>query len=380
MTSHPYSLFWKTVSEDCNLACDYCYYSRVLGRPESVRRPTATVLEKVLREYLSTCGPIASIAWQGGEPLLAGLPFFQTVVDMQARLATPPQVLNNAIQTNGVLINRAWAEFFYQYRFLVGVSLDGPPDIHNSHRVTSQGSGSYARVMRGIRWLQETHVDHNILTVVGPHNVNIGRELLQFYRAAGFKWIQFIPQMSFQSHHPEQDGQYAITPDEYGRFLCDTFDEWYNKGQPNMSVRFFDNVLQTYIGLTPDICTMQTQCPPHLVVESNGDLYPCDFYMDDTWKLGNCANMTLTEALETPTYRRFAAMKPDLPNKCQTCPWLTHCRGGCPRNRSEDSSTILGPDYFCTAYETFFEYTDKRMQAIARPLRTKRTRAILMRP
>ena len=376
---HAYGLMWKTVSEDCNLACDYCYYSRVLGKPESVRRPTPAILEKVLREYLSTCGSVASIAWQGGEPLLAGLPFFQTVVDLEARLATPPQVLNNAVQTNGVLLNHAWAEFFREYRFLVGVSLDGPAAIHDSHRVTSRGHGSFARVMRGIRWLQESHVDYNILAVVGSHNVNHGSELLRFYRDAGFGWIQFIPQMSFNAQHPEQAGQYAITSDEYGRFLCETFDEWYRGGHPNMSVRFFDNVLQTYIGLTPDICTMQTRCPPHLIVESNGDLFPCDFYLDDTWRLGNSANMTLTEALATPIYARFAARKPTLPPKCQTCPWRTHCRGGCPRNRSEAADTTLGPDYFCTAYETFFAYADERLQSMARPLRSARTHSALRR-
>lgn len=377
--NHAYGLMWKTVSEDCNLACDYCYYSRVLGKPERVRRPPTAVLEKVLREYLTTCGQTASIAWQGGEPLLAGLPFFQTVVDLEARLATPPQVLSNAVQTNGVLINRAWADFFRHYRFLVGVSLDGPAAIHDSHRVTSQGHGTFARVMRGIRWLQEAQVEFNILTVIGPHNVARGRDLLRFYREQGFRWIQFIPQMSFQAQHPEHAGQYAITPMEYGRFLRDTFDEWYHAGHPDLSIRFFDNVLQTYVGLTPDICTMQTRCPPHLVVETNGDLYPCDFYLDDTWRLGNSADMTLQEALATPTYARFQTLKPSLPKKCQACEWLSHCRGGCPRNRTGDSETALGPDYFCRAYEEFFAYANKRLESLGRPLRAERARSMLMR-
>ena len=374
-----YGIMWKTVSEDCNLACDYCYYSRVLGKPAQVRRPTDVVLEKVLREYLATCGATASIAWQGGEPLLAGLPFFRRVVALEAEYAHPPMTISNAVQTNGVLINERWAQFFREYRFLVGVSLDGPEAIHDAHRVDGHGRGSYARVRRGIEFLQEAGVEFNILTVVGPHNVEHGAELLEFYRRAGFAWIQFIPQMGFHSQQPGDPGAYAISPDAYGQFLCDTFDAWYGDGQPTMSIRYFDNVLQTYVGVAPDICTMQAKCPPHLIVDSNGDLYPCDFFFDEEWRLGNIRDLALADAFETAPYARFAAMKPDLPEKCQTCPWLKHCRGGCPRNRMELDGTTDHPDYFCAAFEQFFAYADDRLKELAKPIRTERSRRALLR-
>ncbi len=376
---HAYGIMWKTVSEDCNLACDYCYYSRVLGKPEQVRTPVPEVLEKVLRDYLSTCGSTASIAWQGGEPLLAGLPFFRRVVALEAEYAKPPMVLSNAIQTNGILINQAWAEFFRDYRFLVGVSLDGPEALHDSHRVDAHGRGSYARVMRGISVLQQHAVEFNILTVVGPHNVGHGAELLDFYRDQGFQWVQFIPQMAFQSQHPDRPGQFAITAEEYGQFLCDTFDVWYRDGHPDMSIRYFDNVLQTYVGVSPDLCTMKAKCPPHLVVESSGDLYPCDFFLDGEWKLGNIREMTLSDAFGTDTYARFASIKPDLPEKCRACPWLKHCRGGCPRNRVDEQGQMSAPDYFCTAFERFFAYADERLQTLAKPMRQQRSKRALQR-
>lgn len=374
-----YGLMWKTVSEDCNLACDYCYYSRVLGKPEQVRRPVPAVLEKVLREYLASCGGQASIAWQGGEPLLAGLPFFRQVVSLEADYAQPPVVISNAVQTNGVLINDAWAEFFGEYRFLVGVSLDGPEAVHDAHRVDGHGRGSYARVRRGIETLQKAQVEFNILTVVGPHNVERGAELLDFYRSQGFGWVQFIPQMGFHSQNPDQPGAFAISPEAYGQFLCETFDVWYADGHPTLSIRYFDNVLQTYIGLTPDLCTIQGKCPPHLIVDSNGDLYPCDFFFDDTWRLGNIADMDLRDAFATTTYARFVAMKPDLPEKCRTCPWLRHCRGGCPRNRIEDDGAASHPDYFCRAFEMFFAHADGRLKALAQPLKVERSKRALQR-
>jgi uncharacterized protein len=234
-------------------------------------------------------------------------------------------------------------------------------------------------VRRGIELLQQAGVEFNILTVVGPHNVERGAELIKFYREAGFRWIQFIPQMAFYSQSSKAVGAYAITPAQYGQFLCETFDAWYGDGHPQMSIRYFDNVLQTYVGITPDICTMQKQCPPHLIVDSNGDLYPCDFFFDETWKLGNIQEVTLVEAVKTDRYAQFASMKPQLPAQCRTCPWLSHCRGGCPRNRINADGLPEDPDYFCDAFRQFFAYADSRLEALARPIRAARARQALVR-
>ena len=261
-----YGIMIKTVSEDCNLACEYCYYSHVLGKPQGVHVPTDTVLRKLLSDYLKTCGKTASITWQGGEPLLAGIPFFRKVLALQIEYARPGMVLSNAIQTNGILINQNWARLFHDYRFLVGVSVDGPEFIHNRFRVDGGGHGSFKRVMRGIEWLRREQVEFNILTVIGPHNVTQAHELMAFYQQEQIRWVQFIPQMDFSSQDTDKPGKFQISTEDYGRFLCEAFDVWYNHGHPEMSIRYFDNILQTYMGQVPDICTMQASCPSALAM------------------------------------------------------------------------------------------------------------------
>ena len=366
----PYGMMIKTVSEDCNLSCQYCYYSHVLGRPQGIRVPSDAVLAKLLSDYLTTCGRVASITWQGGEPLLAGIGFFRKVLKLEMEYARPGTVLSNAIQTNGVLMNQEWAVLFREYRFLVGVSLDGPEDIHNRYRVDAGGHGSFTRVMRGLDWLRRERVEFNVLTVIGPHNVTKARELMKFYRNQQFRWVQFIPQMTFSSQDSGTPGQFDITAEEYGNFLCEAFDSWYNAGHPPFSIRYFDNVLQTYMGQVPDICTMQQSCPALLVVESSGDIYACDFYLDDQWRLGNVTAMPLIQAFETEGYRRFQNMKPRLPEKCVQCSWVSHCQGGCPRNRGGVTRDDLNaPDYFCTAYMKFFHHADSRLKTLASRLR-----------
>ena len=363
-----YNILIKTVSEDCNMACEYCYYSHVAGHPRGIRVPSLEILQKLLRDYLVTCGPVASIAWQGGEPLLAGLNFFRQVVALEARYGQPRQIISNAVQTNGILLSPEWATFFRQYRFLVGVSLDGPQAIHDQSRVDAGGHGTFSRVMRGLACLRQNGVEFNILTVVGPHNVRKGSELLRFFGDSGLRWVQFIPQMAFSAQNSSVPGLFAITPQEYGDFLCETFDIWYNDGQPVLSIRYFDNVLQSYLGDTPEICTMQAQCPSQLTIESNGDIYACDFYMDEDGKIGNVMAIPLIDAFASEGYRRFAALKPALPEPCRECSWLKHCQGGCPRNRTWDPAQSDTADYFCESFKQFFAYADSRLRKLAKKL------------
>lgn len=376
MTAINYGLMWKTVSEDCNLACDYCYYSRIAGRPETIRKPPLPVLQRVLKNYMASCAGVASIVWQGGEPLLGGMPFFEDVVSLEAQYAKPGTVISNAVQTNGILLNRQWATFFKQYRFLVGLSIDGPRQLHDQRRVNAAGHGTYDRVMAGAGYLRDAGVEFNILTVVGAHNINHVPALMQFYRDNGFHWIQFLPEMAFHSQTPGTPGLYAITPEQYGNFLCEVFDLWYQNGNPDLSIRFIDNVMQTYLHLAPDICTMRSHCPSRLVLESNGDIYPCDFFMGDEWRIGNIMDVSLEEALTSPVMRRFQQLKPDLPEACQRCAWLAQCHGGCPRNRGWAEDPMGQVDYFCESFKQFFAYTDERLRRL---VRAAEKRSLLMR-
>jgi len=360
-------VMWKTVSEDCNLACDYCYYSTCGGKPGSaISKIAPETLEKFIREYMSLSRGAASFAWQGGEPLLAGLDFFESVVTLQAKYAPPHTMISNALQTNGTLIHDRWAAFFKQYRFLIGVSLDGPRDVHDLRRVDALGQGSFDRVMRGIEHLRRRQVDFNVLTVIHRGNVGRAKELFDFYRREGFDFVQFIPCMQFQSQQVGQPGVYEITPEEYGDFLCEAFDCWYNEGQPAISERFFDNMLSVYAHRDSELCTRRKTCAKTLILEQNGDAYPCDFYIHPDWKIGNVGTDALTDILRHPLYDRFLKLKPALPEACQSCEWRELCYGGCPRNRrwNEDLS-VSQPDYFCHSYRQVYAYAHDRMTALA---------------
>ena len=361
----------KTVSEDCNLACDYCYYSTCRGRPlPKHQHIDQAPLIKAVREYLSLSRGSAQFVWHGGEPLLAGADFFKDVVALQARHAPPNTVIRNALQTNGTLLNEDWARFFRQYHFLIGVSLDGPGEVHDARRVTATGRGTYDLVMRNILHLRQHAVEFNILTVLHQGNVGKPRELMAFYSCMDFNYVQFIPGMDFRANSPETPARYLITAEEYGGFLCETFDIWYNDGTPRMSVRFFDSMLSVYVGRTAGVCTHCPTCSQNPIVERDGDVFPCDFYMGKQYRLGNTVENSLQDILDSPAYRDFLRRKEELPEPCRRCPHRGLCHGGCPRNRAWDSSgRATAPDYFCGAYRQFFDHAGGRLAELASKLR-----------
>ncbi len=363
----------KTVSEDCNLACGYCYYSTCRGRPPPKhQRIDQAPLIKAVREYLSLSRGSAQFVWQGGEPLLAGADFFKDVVALQARHAPPNTVIRNALQTNGTLLNEDWARFFRQYHFLIGVSLDGPGEVHDARRVTATGRGTYDLVMRNILHLRQHAVEFNILTVLHQGNVGKSRELMAFYSRMDFNYVQFIPGMDFRANSPETPARYLITAEEYGGFLCETFDIWYSGGTPRMSVRFFDSMLSVYVGRTAGVCTHCPTCSQNPIVERDGDVFPCDFYMGKQYRLGNIVENSLQDILDSPAYRDFLRRKKDLPEPCRRCPHRGLCHGGCPRNRAWDpSGRATAPDYFCGAYRQFFDHAGGRLAELASRLRAK---------
>jgi uncharacterized protein len=352
---------FKTVSTDCNLDCAYCYYRESLEGSRVRRRIEPRLLETFIPQYMAYIADsgVASFAWQGGEPTLAGLPFFERVVALQAAHARPGTTISNALQTNGLLLDDAWGEFLKLYNFLVGVSLDGPREIHDALRTTRSGRGSFDLVLRGIETLRRHAVEHNVLCVLGPHNVGHPRELVSFYRDLGVGHVQFIPCMDFQAMEPEKPPVFQITPEQYGDFLTAAFDEWYADGGPRLSVRTFDNFVQSYVGVPNDLCVHGDSCDAGIVVEYNGDAYPCDFYVHPQWKLGNVVEQPLREVLYSPIRASFVRQKQPLPTDCRECEWLNACKSGCPRNRADD-----GPDYFCHSYKQLFSHADGRLREL----------------
>lgn len=362
-------VMWKTVSEACNLACDYCYYSRCNGRPGKINKIQDEVLEKFIKEYMKLTTGVAPFAWQGGEPLLAGLDFFGKVVELQAKYAPDHTIITNSIQTNGTLINKEWASFFKTYNFLVGVSIDGPKQINDARRVTRTGKGSFTAIMNGIQHLKDAGVPFNILTVIHEDNVTQASELMDFYHQNDFRYVQFIPCMDFLSQDIDQAGQFLISPKQYGDFLCEAFDNWYNNGKPDISIRFFDNILAVNLNHPAELCTLQEVCPKTVVFEQNGDAYPCDFFIHNDFKLGNIGDDSLEEILANPIWDDFLNMKPNLPEQCRQCEFLNLCHGGCPRNRMKNKDE-LSVEYFCESYRQLFKHAKKRIEVISERLRS----------
>jgi uncharacterized protein len=374
----PVGIMWKTVSEDCNLACDYCYYSTCQGKPGAeIRRIDDELLHKVIGQMMESSQGSVSFAWQGGEPLLAGLPFFEKVVQLQAHYATRNTIISNALQTNGTLLNAEWASFFKKYSFLIGVSVDGPQWIHDKRRKTGSGAGSYARVMQGIEFLRKEHVDFNILTVVHEDNVGEAAALMDWLEQNQFDHVQFIPCMDFRSQDIEAEGRYLITPKQYGQFLCELFDSWYRDGNPLISVRVFDNWLQKLVGQEPELCVHRQSCPSMLILEQNGDAYPCDFYIHDSYRLGNVGEDSLIELMNKPVWDKFHMQKGNLAPSCLKCEYLHYCHGGCPRNRiGHETIDQPGIDYFCESYRVLYKYGEERMRKLARMILERQGRKL----
>ncbi|WP_298275512.1 anaerobic sulfatase maturase [Ferroplasma sp.] len=359
---------FKTVSENCNLACDYCYYSRKKNSLNTVKHLQIEKLEKLIRDYMKNFEDVAIFIWQGGEPLLAGLDFFKKAISLESKYAPIDKSIINVVQTNGTLINQRWAKFFKEYNFLVGISLDGTQKIHDARRTYSNGLGSFDDIMKGIKLLEIYGVDYNILSVIHKGNVQKFNEIMDFFEGNNLRWIQFLPAMKFNSHDSNTPAKYEVTSTEYGQFLCESFDRWYREfielGIPQFSIRFIDNVLSTYINENPNYCIINKECSGTLIVEQNGDVFPCDFFIEEQWKLGNISSNSLENLIRSINYQKFKHLKPNLPNKCVSCKWKYKCYGGCPRNRKYVNNKI-DVDYFCDAYIKFYEYTEERMKFLA---------------
>lgn len=368
----PLPVMFKTVSTDCNLDCAYCYYRESLEGTRVRRRIHDGMLERFIPQYMEYVSDVklANLMWHGGEPTLAGLGFFQKIQELEERHASPRTLINNSLQTNGVLLNDAWGEFFAAHHWLVGVSLDGPRDIHDQLRRNRGGVGTFDQVMRGIEVLRRHAVEFNVLCVLGPHNITRAGELMRFYRAEGFTHVQFIPAMDFQAFEPNRPPSFLVDAEEYGEFLVEAFDLWYESGGPRLSVRIFDNFVESHVGLPNDLCVHGSRCDAGIVVEWDGSVYPCDFYVHPSWKLGNVMGTPLREIAESEARRDFMAQKRPLPLECSTCEWLAVCKSGCPRNRT---STALGttPDYFCASYKRFFRHADLQLRDIATAFENK---------
>jgi uncharacterized protein len=348
------SLLIKPASAVCNLDCTYCFYLDRDADPYRAlpaRRMTLETLERLVETYLFYSFPASMFAFQGGEPTLAGLPFFEKLVEFQQRHGRGGQSVSNALQTNAMLLDKQWCDLFREYQWLLGVSLDGPEQEHDRYRFSKDGRGTWKRVIQSVELLQAEKVEFNILCVLSQANVERPKELYRFFRGLGIDNLQFIPLAEFDAEGNPLP--FTITAEQYGRFLCELFDAWWPERR-KVRVRFFDNIAEALAGSKPGNCTMHATCDSYVVVEYNGDVYPCDFFVESSWKLGNCAVDSWAEIARRVRRRQFAAKKTVPHAECAVCEYETICHGGCPKLRHGRNGRFEDLDYFCQAYKMIY--------------------------
>jgi uncharacterized protein len=365
----------------CNLDCAYCFYlPKERLYPGSGSRMADEVLEAFVRQHVEAHqAPEVTFTWQGGEPTLMGLDFFRRAVELQRRYRQPGKQVRNAIQTNATLLDDAWCRFFAENRFLVGVSLDGPREVHDVFRKDKGGAPTFDRVTAGIELLRKHQVDFNVLACVHAACAGRGAEVYRFLRDdARAPMIQFIPVVE-----RDETGRVtarSITGTQYGEFLIAVFDEWVRRDVGRVFVQIFDVALGVWFGQPSTLCVFAETCGDALALEHNGDLYACDHFVDPAFKLGNIAQAPLAELDASAQQRKFGSDKRDtLPRYCRECPVRFACNGGCPKDRfltTPDGEP--GLNYLCEGYRDFFSHVDRPMRIMADLLRRRRPPAEIM--
>ena len=364
----PLSLLIKPASGSCNMRCKYCFYADETQNRETalLGRMTAETLHTLVDKALAYGDGECTFAFQGGEPTLVGLDFFRDLTDYVAHHPNPKRIrVHYAFQTNGYALDEAWAAWFAENHVLVGVSLDGPKEVHDRYRVDAAGKGTYNRVTASIRLLEKHHVDYNILTVVTAANARRARQLYDYFKKNGYRYQQYIECLDPIGEVPGGH-DYSLTPERYEAFLKALFDAWYLDMKAGRYVynRYFENLMMIFAGQGPESCNMRGVCGAQWVIEADGSAYPCDFYALDEWRLGNIN----TESFEAMEQKRadlgFIQWSTQVAEACRSCKWYALCRNGCRRNREPVTADSTGRNYFCSAYQHFFEYALPRLQEI----------------
>ena len=398
----------KPYGARCNLDCIYCYYrekAAVLYPHTAVPRMSDAGLEVFVKDYLaSQPGSEIVFAWQGGEPTLMGIEFFRKAVKLQQHYGAGRQV-TNTLQTNGTLLDDAWGKFFAENKFLVGISLDGPRELHDAYRADGGGHPSWHNVMHGLRVLRKHQVDFNTLTVVHRRNVRHARKVYEFLQASGSTFMQFIPLverkagpaeaahgLAHGAPHAAREGLVprvlaaievapeCAGPKDIGAFLSTIFDLWVQRDVGRVFVQTFDGALSAWMGRGAAVCAFEERCGAALALEHNGDVYACDHYVYPTHRLGNLHATSLADLGRGAEVRSFGDAKADLPRVCRECPVRFACNGDCPKHRFVAAGEgEPGVSYLCPGYRDFFTHIGPTMERMAKLVRAGRPAADIMR-
>ncbi len=361
-----FSLLLKPASFDCNLRCRYCFYlpkEELFGAGS--HRMDRETLETLTRSYLAMPMETHTFGWQGGEPTLMGVDFFREAVRLQEKYRKGGSV-GNALQTNGTLLDDEWGKFLHDSRFLVGISIDGPAELHDRFRKHADGRGSHAEVMRGLDVLKRNRVEFNALTLVSAANQDHPVEVYRYLKELGINFHQYIECVEFGPGGERMP--FAVQPGKWGEFLCKIFDEWYPNDTRTVSIRLFDSIVSRLVTGVPTICPMGGNCCNYLVIEHNGDVFPCDFQVRPELRLGNIRETGFAELRALPRYREWGTTKDPHSARCSACRYLPLCMGDCPKNRNGAESAL------CEDWKLFYSHTIERFEALASELtRSRRT-------
>lgn len=390
----PLYVMLKPAGAMCNLACEYCYYlekSHMYNEgPKTLM--SDSLLEHFVKQYIeSQTTPNVLFLWHGGETMMRPLSFYQKALQLQKKYARG-RMIDNAFQTNGTMLTDEWCRFFKENNWLVGVSIDGPKEVHNAYRQNRLGQPSFDQVMRGINLLNKHGVMWNAMAVVNDLNVKHPQEFYRFFKSIGCRYIQFTPIVERLAEHedgrhlatPDQKdcslAHFSVTPEDWGDFLCTIFDEWVRNDVGQYFIQIFDATLANWVGVDPGLCTMARSCGHAGVMEYNGDVYSCDHFVFPEYKLGNIRQNTLLEMMYSERQLEFGRKKQgSLPGQCRSCGYLFACNGGCPKDRfAQTADGEPNLNYLCKGYHQYFKHVAPYMDYMKNELMSQRPPANVM--
>ena len=359
--SREFQIFAKPAGALCNLDCRYCYYLQkelLYPASKSFRMEGDLLEDYIVQQIAITPGAEVHFSWHGGEPTILGLDYFRRLVELQRKHCPSGKRIFNSIQTNGVLLTDDWCRFLGDESFGVGLSLDGPPELHDGYRVTKDGKATHRQVMQGYRLLRRYKVPVDLLSVVHAENVRHPLAVYRFFKEIGAQYITFIPLVGPQPAAPGGVSERTAPAEGFGAFLCAVFDEWVRQDIGRIIVQSFEEAARPALGLDHSLCIFRPTCGDVPVIEHNGDFYQCDHFVTPAHRLGNIRETPLLELLESPQQQAFGRAKQEtLPRYCRECDVLSMCNGGCPKDRIiRTPEGEPGLNYLCAGYRLFFRH------------------------
>ena len=359
--SREFQVFAKPVGSICNMDCHYCYYLKkehLYPRGESFRMPDDILEEYIVQHIDASPGPVISFSWHGGEPTVLGLDYFRKIVALQRKHQPSNRRITNGIQTNGILIDEDWCRFLAAEGFAVGLSLDGPEEMHDRCRVTKDQKPTHEQAMRGYELLRQGRIYCDILCVVHAHNVQYPTQVYRFFKQIKAQYVTFLPLVEPRPDAVGSVSHRTVPAEAWGDFLCAIFDEWTDQDIGRVKIQIFEEAARTAFGQEHGLCIFRETCGDIPVIEHNGDFFSCDHFVDAEHRLGNIQETPLVELLESPAQRAFGQAKLDtLPRYCQACEVRAMCNGECPKNRFiRTPDGEAGLSYLCAGYKRLFIY------------------------